>query len=105
MTLGKTRISTWLAAAALAAAVVLGLGGTARPATAQVSLVCPLGYYYLAGYGCYPFGGYAYYPNYAYYPYPYTVPYGFTFRFGDFDRDHDRDHDHDRFRGGFGGRR
>ncbi len=80
---------------------LLSLGG-ATPAAAQ-TYVCPPGYYFLANYGCYPFGGYSYYspppPAYYYPPTPYYAypqpQYGFSFQFGG--RDHD---DHDR--GDFG---
>ena len=92
-----------------AVALVLGLAqlGGAAPAAAQAAYVCPPGYYYLANYGCYPFGGYnayaapppAYYyppPAYAYgYPYAYGPQYGFGFRFGGHDHDGgDRDGGH-----------
>jgi hypothetical protein len=71
-----------------------GLGGSA-PADAQ-TYACPPGYYFLANYGCYPFGGYSYYapPPAYYYPPPYYAQpqYGVTLQFGGrgFDRD-DRD--------------
>jgi hypothetical protein len=86
-------------------------GGAAATADAQ-TYVCPPGYYFLAGYGCYPFGGVyaapAPPPPAYYYPaYPYAVPVppgyyrqpnpygGFTFEFGGRGRDHDdRDHGH-----------
>lgn len=83
------------------------LAGAAAPAAAQ-TYVCPAGYYFLANYGCYPFGGYSYYappPAYYYYPptYPYYAPFGVAggFRFGFGDHDHDR-FGHDGFHGGSG---
>lgn len=81
----------------LALGASAGLLGGSTPAEAQ-TYVCPPGYYFLANYGCYPFGGYSYYappPTYYYYPPPayYSYPqYGLSFRFGDHDRDH-FDHD------------
>ena len=101
-----------LKGAALLTGATLALGfaqlGGATQAAAQAAYVCPPGYYYLANYGCYPFGGYTYYapppPAYYYppqpYPYGYYGPqYGLSFRFGG--GDHDRGGDHD---GGFGHR-
>jgi hypothetical protein len=90
--------------------VVFAFDGGSSTADAQ-TYVCPPGYYFLAGDGCYPFGGYAYPavpapPGYYYPAYPYAVPApptyyqpypyggGFTFEFGGRDRDHDRSHDH-----------
>lgn len=62
---------------ALIAGLVLGFGISTIDASAQ-TYACPPGYYFLAGYGCYPFGGYANNPpppSYYYYPaYPYAVP-------------------------------
>ena len=87
---------------AILASLVLGIGammtGAAAPARAQTTFVCPPGYYFLGGYGCYPWGGYTVYappPGYYYAPppryyYPPTV--GFSFRFGGHDREHDRGH-------------
>jgi hypothetical protein len=85
---------------ALLTGIALNLGlvflGGATRANAQVTYACPPGYYFLANYGCYPFGGYttyapppayAYYPAYPSYPYAYYPQFGFNFRFGD--RDHD----------------
>jgi hypothetical protein len=93
----------------LALGLVLAMGGGATAANAQ-TYVCQPGYYFLAGYGCYPFGGVyaapAPPPPAYYYPaYPYAVPVppgyyrqpnpygGFTFEFGGRGRDHD-DHGH-----------
>lgn len=84
------------------ASLALGMGtaiiGSASPAAAQTTYVCPPGYYFLGGYGCYPWGGYSYYapPPPAYYyppaPYYYATP-GLSFRFDGRDRGRDRDHD------------
>jgi hypothetical protein len=99
-----------LKSAALFSGMMLGLGlapfGGAAPANAQ-TYVCPPGYYFLANYGCYPFGGYSYYappPGYYYAPNPYYAypQYGVTLQFGGRGFDHDHDHDgHDGGRGGF----
>ena len=95
-----------LKSAALFGGMMLGFGlaplGGVAPASAQV-YACPPGYYFLANYGCYPFGGYSYYapPPAYYYPppsyYAYPPQFGLSFRFGDHDRDRGGDHDH----GGF----
>lgn len=99
---------------ALIAGLVLGFGISTIDASAQ-TYACPPGYYFLAGYGCYPFGGYANNPpppSYYYYPaYPYAVPApppayyypaypygapsgGVIFEFGGRDHDRGRDHGH-----------
>jgi hypothetical protein len=79
------------AVALLGFAMPLAAGLSAHPAAAQTIYACPPGYYYLANYGCYPFGGYRYVapPVYPYpvAPYPYVAPWGLSFRFGDGDRD------------------
>lgn len=75
------------AIALLGFAGCLALCGLASPAAAQ-TYVCPPGYYFLAGYGCYPFGGNPRYfvppppPVYVYPTYPFAAPFGFGFRFG-----------------------
>jgi hypothetical protein len=87
---------------ALLGGMGLALMSTALPAAAQ-TYVCPPGYYFLAGYGCYPFGGYTYYaPPPVYYaaPYPYYAPFGLSLRFGGRDRDDFRGHDRGRFEHG-----
>lgn len=91
--------------ALLALAGLFAAGGLAAPAAAQ-TYVCPPGYYFLGGYGCYPFNGYpsTYYvppppPIYSYPAYPYFAPLGFGFRFGG------RDHGHGGHFGGHGGHR
>jgi hypothetical protein len=78
--------------------------GGSTPAEAQ-TYACPPGYYFLANYGCYPFGGYSYYappPGYYYPPNPYYAypQYGVTLQFGGRGFDHD---DHDGHEGGRGG--
>lgn len=83
---------------ALLGGMTLSLGlvaaGGSTPAEAQ-TYACPPGYYFLANYGCYPFGGYSYYappPTYYYPPNPYYAyppQFGLSFRFGDRDRDRD----------------
>ena len=104
-----TKPKSIFARAALLTGIALNLGlvliGGSTKADAQVTYACPPGYYFLANYGCYPFGGYTTYaapyappPAYTYYPpYPYAYypQYGVTFGFGDRDRDRDRDRDHD----------
>jgi hypothetical protein len=97
-----------LKSTALFCGMMLGLGlgalGGAAPADAQ-GYACPPGYYFLANYGCYPFGGYSYYappPDYYYAPNPYYAypQYGVTLQFGGRGFDHDHD-GHDGGRGGF----
>ena len=95
MKLGKSL----MASALLGFAALLGTGGFATPAAAQ-TYVCPPGYYFLGGYGCYPFGGYARYyvapppPIYPYPVYPYVAPFGFNFRFGGDFHGHGGSHHH-----------
>jgi hypothetical protein len=99
--LGKIAL---LGGMALSSGLVALSGST--PAKAQ-TYACPPGYYFLANYGCYPFGGYSYYappPGYYYAPNPYYAypQYGVTLQFGGRGFDHDHDHDgHDGGRGGF----
>lgn len=104
-----TKSKSILKRAALLTGIALNLGlvlvGGSTKADAQVTYACPPGYYFLANYGCYPYGGYTTYappPAYGYYaPYPYAYypQYGVNFGFGFGDRDRDRDRgDHD---GGF----
>jgi hypothetical protein len=92
MTYGKSLVKSL----ALLGGMGLALTGMALPAEAQ-TYACPPGYYFLAGYGCYPFGGYTYYtPPPVYYapPYPYYAPFGLSLQFGG--RDHDGFRDRDR---------
>ena len=104
-----TKSKSILKCAALVTGITINLGlvlvGGSTQANAQVTYACPPGYYFLANYGCYPFGGYTTYappPAYGYYPaypYGYYPQYGVNFGFGFGDRDRDRDRgDHD---GGF----
>ncbi len=100
---------TLLTKVALTASILLGLdfvcASGATPAAAQ-TYVCPPGYYFLAGYGCYPLSGYSYYyaappppPAYYYAPYPSYPAFGLSFQFGGRDHDRgDRGHDFDRGR-------
>lgn len=91
-----TRGTNVMAALAIAAAIVLGMGASSVPASAQVYPACAPGYYYWAGY-CYPYAS-AYYPP-VYFGAPFFFPaIGFGFGFGGF-----HSFDHDDFHGGFHG--
>jgi hypothetical protein len=79
--------------------LLFGLGVAVNPASAQTTVACPPGYYYLPGTGCQLFGDPA--TAYAYsYPDPYVYPPTFYAPFGGF---HGGDHDfhgHEGFHGG-----
>lgn len=97
MKYGKTLLRKFAISGVAALGMGIALTGNSAPAAAQ-TYVCPPGYYFLGGYGCYPWGGYSYYappPVYYYPPTPYYPQLGLSFRFGD----RDRDHGHDRGRG------
>ena len=78
-----TRGKNLMAALAVAGTVVLGIGASSTPASAQVYPTCAPGYYYASGY-CYPYAPTYYPPTY----YDYGDPFiGFGDGFHHFDRD------------------
>jgi hypothetical protein len=86
-----TRGKNLLVALAVAGTVVLGIGASSTPASAQVYPACAPGYYYAAGY-CYPYSPTYYPPTYYNYGSPFFYPsiglgFGFGRGFHRFDRD------------------